>query len=85
MSGLIGGRSWHEDQAYVARHRLELDSEKHQVVTLPCCGTRVEITDFKSDKYVECSQCHKHHVILAGYKPMIRSEITDESDKHLIW
>lgn len=82
---MIGGRSYHEEQAYLARHRLEIDTETHQVVVLPCCGTSVEITDFSSDKYVECPGCHKHHVILAGYNPKIRSETDESDDRKLIW
>ena len=67
---MLGGRSFNEEQGWLARARLEKASEKHTIVKGPCCGTGVEITDPTRDNYVVCPnpQCRKRYVVLSGLK-----------------
>jgi hypothetical protein len=85
---LDGGRTWREELGILSRKRLELDHEKHTVVQLPCCGTSYEVTDTTVDNYITCPnpKCMKHHVLLSGLNPKIRSEVADnDSPKRLIY
>lgn len=64
----------------MARHRLELATEKHTVAKLPCCGSRIEVTDPSRDTYVVCPNvhCRKRSVVLSGLKHQIRTEVPDD-------
>lgn len=83
-----GGRTQLEQAGYDAWQRLHKDHEHHNVVTLPCCGTQIEVADFRSDRYVQCpnKKCLKRHVILSGTSQKIRSLVDDVQPRTtLIW
>lgn len=83
-----GGMTHLEEQAQLAMNRLTLDHERHTVAKLPCCGSSVEVTDPYNDTFVVCPNvnCRKRHVVMAGLKHQIKSEVSNaEPSRNLIW
>lgn len=77
-----------EEQAWLARERLEKDHEHHTVAKLPCCGSGVEITDPTIDNYVVCPnpQCRKQAVVVGDRRHQVIMEKPNvQPDRNLIW